>query len=432
MFFGFTHCPDVCPATLLKLAQVRKRAALAGLRVVFVSIDPQRDTPALLGSYVHAFDPQFVGLTGDPATIATLAATSASPSAAWSCPGAITPWTIRRWCSCSMTRAASLRSSPRPLTSRPSAPICGARRPGCARRGRRDERRGARQRWARVVRRPAIPAAAALLSRWPTALTRSRRRWLKNALIRAFVARFHPQHRRCAAARRRCSTRASTSSSPARCATSARPADPDPAALISPVDGTVSQLGRLDGSGWCRPRGMPTRSSRCSPGCTVAGAVPWRRLRDALPRAAATTTACTCRWRARCARRGTCPGSCSASMPSTAAAVPGCSRVTSAWSACSRTGRSASPWCWSERCSSAACRRSGTARSPRGSRGVAATCRSMRRAPPRHSQGRGDGPLQHGLDGHRAAAAGAAAAGSAGARRRAAPCASARRSRHLA
>jgi protein SCO1/2 len=74
MFFGFTHCPDVCPATLLKLAQVRQRAALAGLRVLFVSIDPQRDTPAVLGTYVHAFDPQFLGLTGTPATIATLAA----------------------------------------------------------------------------------------------------------------------------------------------------------------------------------------------------------------------------------------------------------------------------------------------------------------------------------------------------------------------
>jgi protein SCO1/2 len=74
VFFGFTHCPDVCPTTLLKLAQVRRRAAIAGLRVLFISVDPQRDTPSVLGQYVHAFDPQFQGLTGDAATIARLAA----------------------------------------------------------------------------------------------------------------------------------------------------------------------------------------------------------------------------------------------------------------------------------------------------------------------------------------------------------------------
>src|SRR6516225_3428101 len=73
VFFGFTHCPDVCPTTLLKLAQVHRRAAVAGLRVVFISVDPQRDKPPLLGEYVHAFDPQFQGLTGDPQKIARLA-----------------------------------------------------------------------------------------------------------------------------------------------------------------------------------------------------------------------------------------------------------------------------------------------------------------------------------------------------------------------
>ena len=74
MFFGFTHCPDVCPTTLVKLAQLRRQAPLpGGLRVVFVSVDPQRDTPALIGQYVHAFDPQFIGLTGEPAAVAELA-----------------------------------------------------------------------------------------------------------------------------------------------------------------------------------------------------------------------------------------------------------------------------------------------------------------------------------------------------------------------
>jgi len=74
VFFGFTHCSDVCPTTLLKLAQVRKRAGLKGLRVVFVSLDPQRDTPAVLGMYVHAFDPAFLGLSGDPQSIVQVAA----------------------------------------------------------------------------------------------------------------------------------------------------------------------------------------------------------------------------------------------------------------------------------------------------------------------------------------------------------------------
>jgi protein SCO1 len=74
VFFGFTHCPDVCPTTLVKLAQVRKQAALpTGLRVVFVSVDPQRDTPAVLGPYVRAFDPQFIGLTGEPSALGKLA-----------------------------------------------------------------------------------------------------------------------------------------------------------------------------------------------------------------------------------------------------------------------------------------------------------------------------------------------------------------------
>lgn len=74
VFFGFTHCPDVCPTTLVKLAQVKKADALPGLRVLLVSIDPQRDTPPVLSKYVHAFDPQFIGLTGDTAAINKVAA----------------------------------------------------------------------------------------------------------------------------------------------------------------------------------------------------------------------------------------------------------------------------------------------------------------------------------------------------------------------
>jgi protein SCO1/2 len=71
VFFGFTRCPDVCPNTLAALAQAR--AGLAGVRkdfsVVFVSVDPDRDPPGELGSYVEHFDPAFVGVTGPTAEL---------------------------------------------------------------------------------------------------------------------------------------------------------------------------------------------------------------------------------------------------------------------------------------------------------------------------------------------------------------------------
>ncbi len=74
VFFGFTSCPDVCPATLAMLAQVRRGAALPALRVLFISVDPQRDTPAVLASYLRAFDPAILGLTAAAPAIARLAA----------------------------------------------------------------------------------------------------------------------------------------------------------------------------------------------------------------------------------------------------------------------------------------------------------------------------------------------------------------------
>ncbi len=68
LFFGFVNCPDVCPTTLATLAAARKVLAdlPAGERpaVAFVSVDPGRDTPAVLGQYVAHFDPSFVGATG--------------------------------------------------------------------------------------------------------------------------------------------------------------------------------------------------------------------------------------------------------------------------------------------------------------------------------------------------------------------------------
>lgn len=79
IFFGFTHCPDICPTTLAELARVR--TALAGrapadddIDFVFVSVDPHRDSTIDLARYVHHFDPRLRGVTGDPEQIATLAA----------------------------------------------------------------------------------------------------------------------------------------------------------------------------------------------------------------------------------------------------------------------------------------------------------------------------------------------------------------------
>jgi protein SCO1/2 len=74
LYFGFTHCPDECPDTLATLARVTKQARLPGLQVLFVTVDPQRDTPAVLAAYLRHFNPGFVGLTGDSAQIRRLAA----------------------------------------------------------------------------------------------------------------------------------------------------------------------------------------------------------------------------------------------------------------------------------------------------------------------------------------------------------------------
>ena len=66
--FGYTHCPDVCPMTLSNLASARRKLGDDGrdVQVLFVTVDPQRDTPQILSEYVPAFDPTFMGLTGTP------------------------------------------------------------------------------------------------------------------------------------------------------------------------------------------------------------------------------------------------------------------------------------------------------------------------------------------------------------------------------
>jgi protein SCO1/2 len=74
LYFGYTHCPDVCPLTLAHLHVVMQRLGpLAdGARILFVSVDPARDTPAIMHAYVNAFDPRAVGLTGTPSNVEAL------------------------------------------------------------------------------------------------------------------------------------------------------------------------------------------------------------------------------------------------------------------------------------------------------------------------------------------------------------------------
>lgn len=75
VFFGYTQCPDVCPTTLTELAGVKKALGKDGdrLQALFVSIDPQRDTPELLKSYMANFDPSFLALSASPDKLAEMA-----------------------------------------------------------------------------------------------------------------------------------------------------------------------------------------------------------------------------------------------------------------------------------------------------------------------------------------------------------------------
>jgi protein SCO1 len=75
VFFGYTHCPDVCPATLLELRQTLDKLGeeKSRVQVVFITVDPERDTPAHLAKYVPEFDPGFIGLSGSPEETARVA-----------------------------------------------------------------------------------------------------------------------------------------------------------------------------------------------------------------------------------------------------------------------------------------------------------------------------------------------------------------------
>ena len=92
LFFGFTHCPDVCPTTLAKMAAIARQTPLPQLRLLFVSVDPERDDAAALARYVNAFAPGlgaevWRGIGGPPSSIARLTASLGVASARVSLPG---------------------------------------------------------------------------------------------------------------------------------------------------------------------------------------------------------------------------------------------------------------------------------------------------------------------------------------------------------
>ena len=64
IYFGYSFCPDVCPTTLAMLTGVQKKVALPGLKVLLISVDPERDTPQQLGTYISSFGGDLIGLTG--------------------------------------------------------------------------------------------------------------------------------------------------------------------------------------------------------------------------------------------------------------------------------------------------------------------------------------------------------------------------------
>jgi len=75
LYFGYSHCPDVCPTTLANLTEMLGKVASPDVRVLFVTVDPDRDTDAVLADYAKAFSPQVVGLHGSPNALAALART---------------------------------------------------------------------------------------------------------------------------------------------------------------------------------------------------------------------------------------------------------------------------------------------------------------------------------------------------------------------
>jgi protein SCO1/2 len=75
VFFGFTHCPDICPTTMFEISEIMKKLGPDAdrMRALFITVDPERDSPAALKDYLSSFDPRISAATGDDAAIAAVA-----------------------------------------------------------------------------------------------------------------------------------------------------------------------------------------------------------------------------------------------------------------------------------------------------------------------------------------------------------------------
>ena len=82
VFFGFTHCPDICPTTLATINVALEQATVTGLRALFITVDPERDQPHVLKAYLHQYNDAIVGLEGEPSALATLLRSFSASSAA--------------------------------------------------------------------------------------------------------------------------------------------------------------------------------------------------------------------------------------------------------------------------------------------------------------------------------------------------------------
>lgn len=96
LFFGYTHCPDVCPTTLAEMGSWFDKLGAAGknLRAVFVTVDPERDTPAVINDYVHAVSDRITGVTGTPDEIGKIETAWGVYSKKVPTPGSTTDYTM--------------------------------------------------------------------------------------------------------------------------------------------------------------------------------------------------------------------------------------------------------------------------------------------------------------------------------------------------
>jgi protein SCO1/2 len=125
LFFGYTHCPDICPTTLADVAALMKKLGpdAARVQVLFVTVDPERDTPPSSRNMCPAFDASFLGLSGDAAATqrvarefrsSTRSGRAARPAPTrWTTARSSMCWTRRAGCACWRATIASRRISPR-------------------------------------------------------------------------------------------------------------------------------------------------------------------------------------------------------------------------------------------------------------------------------------------------------------------------------